>query len=929
MQPRSVRTLDLGALLLLALLPMALLGDCLFGGRTFLPFDLAECPPVGPTLPADELAAMRTGCNYDATEPNIWFVPELALARAAVANGEYPHWNPCARNGAPLAAHGHLGLLDPLHWPALLFADPAKGLLYLTYVMFALAGALMYGLLRELELRPSAALFGAVAFEFSGTLLANGHWYMRMEPLALLPGMLWMLLRLERARGAVRGLPAAGLAAAVACCLLAGFPPFAIPVLLFAGLAGLLLALHRVRTEGRRGALRLLGWIAGAFAVGALLASAQLLQMALFYPESNRPPDPTLASASRFAFDPMGLLGYLFPDIFSHPGDRLLPGVRSPLVWLLYSRTEWGAGADAAQRLLLPDHYNFTEYALFPGTLPLLLAVYGLCARGPRWRFLCLLALLLLFGLAIGAGPLRYAFAVPGIQAVPPYRFAGPACVFVAMLAGLGVDRLGAAKSPWLLRGLCAVWLIAGAYCLGSSSSLAHEGAAAETRWLLAITDRYRASAPLIDPNLKPADVKPELVRSHLFTATDDAGGKVDQLRLGRERLQDNLDRGGFALLFGALAALLLSARGRALALPAWLCAPLLLLTAGELGWYGRQLNRGRDPGHPLDTPVHQFLREQRAATADAGGFLVARANAGGGDPWHLPPGTLARLGIRDLDFYSFVDGRSSEPIRRLYGDAFMIRDYLPSALPDDARLQLPWWDAMGLRYLFATRPMQFAGVRVGPVLQGARDEFFVYQRPDALPRAWVVPMIQTVADPPSADDHDDAPKQLADGDKTLGPAELDAVVAKDWTPRDRVVMTAGEAQRLPAIPRNPAAKARKVTFAEEEQARVSLTVAAGPPGYLVLADTYMRGWTAEVDGKPAVLARGNVCQRVVAVPAGECTVEFRYRTPGLTGGLLLSALGVIATAALAWLGWRERRLRWNFEPDDLVDVDSVAPIQD
>jgi hypothetical protein len=928
MQPRSVRALDLGALLLLALLPMVLLGDCLFQGRRFLPYDLAEFPPVGPTLPADVLAAMRTGANYDATEPDVWFLPELTLARSALANGEYPQWNPYARAGAPLTAHGHLGLLDPLHWPALLFADPANGLLYLTYVAFALAGALMYGLLRELELRPSGALFGAVAFEFSGTLLANGHWYMRMEPLALLPGMLWMLLRLQRARGAVRGLPAAGLAAMVGCCWLAGFPPFAIPVTLFAGLAGLLLALQRVRTEGRRGAMMLLCWIAGAFALGLLLACAQFLPQALFFPESNRPPAPTLASASRFAFDPMGLLGYLFPDVFSHPGDRLLPGMRSPLVWLLFSRTEWGGSADAGKHLLLPD-YNFTEYALFPGTLPLLFAVYGLCARGPRWRFLCLGALLLLFGLAIGTGPLRFAFALPGIQAVPPYRFAGPACAFVAMLAGLGVDRLGAARSPWLLRGLCAVWLCAGAYCLGSSSSLAHEGALAETRWLSAITDRYRASAPLIDPNLQPELVKPEMVRDHLFTAIDDAGGKVDRLRLGRERLQDNLDRGGFALLFGALAALLLSARSRTGALPAWVCAPLLLLTAGELGVYGRQLNRGRDPGHPLDTPVHEFLRTERAAAAETGGFMVARANPGGGDPWHLPPGTLARLSIRDLNFYTFVDGRSSEPIRRLYGDAFMIRDYLPSALPDDARLQLPWWDAMGLRYLFSTRPMQFAGVRVGPLLQGARDEFFVYQRPDALPRAWVAPMIQTVADPPSAGAHDDAPMPLADGDATVGPAEIDAVLAKDWAPRDRVVMTAGEGQRLPAVPRNPAAKARKVTFATEDRAQLSLTVGAGPAGYLVLADTYMRGWTAEVDGKPAVLARGNVYQRVVAVPAGECTVEFRYRTPGLTAGLLLSALGLLATAAIAWLGWRERRLRWKFEPDDVVDVDEVAPIQD
>ena len=59
----------------------------------------------------------------------------------------------------------------------------------------------------ELELivdshrRKTAALFGAIAFQWSGTLCSNGHWYMRMEPLAMLPGMLWALVDLERARG--------------------------------------------------------------------------------------------------------------------------------------------------------------------------------------------------------------------------------------------------------------------------------------------------------------------------------------------------------------------------------------------------------------------------------------------------------------------------------------------------------------------------------------------------------------------------------------------------------------------------------------------------------------------------------------------------------------------------------------------------------
>src|SRR5262245_59782047 len=174
--------------LLLLSLPLLLLGDSVFGGRTYVPFDLAEFPPVSTTMTQAELAAVRDGATYDATEPPVWFVPELELVHRSLAAGEYPHWNPNVRGGAPLAAHGLLGLLQPLHWPALCFSDPHDSLLALTATMFALAGVLMYGLLRELGLSALASVFGAVAFAWSGTLASNGHWYMRMEPLALLPG---------------------------------------------------------------------------------------------------------------------------------------------------------------------------------------------------------------------------------------------------------------------------------------------------------------------------------------------------------------------------------------------------------------------------------------------------------------------------------------------------------------------------------------------------------------------------------------------------------------------------------------------------------------------------------------------------------------------------------------------------------------------
>ena len=210
MSSPSARRRDLLAILLLLVLPAILLADSVLLGRHYLPYDIAEYPPVADTLTVEQRRELQATANYDATEAPIWFAVELQFAREALAHGELPHWNSYVRGGAPMLAHGHMGLLNPLHWPALLFQDPADGLLCLSYLMFALAGTLMFGLLRTLGLATTSALFGACVFEWSGTLTANGHWFMRMEPLALLPGGLWALLAMASATGRARATSRAG-----------------------------------------------------------------------------------------------------------------------------------------------------------------------------------------------------------------------------------------------------------------------------------------------------------------------------------------------------------------------------------------------------------------------------------------------------------------------------------------------------------------------------------------------------------------------------------------------------------------------------------------------------------------------------------------------------------------------------------------------
>jgi hypothetical protein len=859
---------DLGAFFLLLVLPALLLLDSVFLGRHYLPFDLAEYPPAADTLTKEQRADLRIDANYDATEAPIWFAIELQLAREAISHGDLPQWNNYVRGGAPMLAHGHMGLLNPLHWPALLFSDPADGLLCLTYTMFALAGILMFGLLRTLQLGISAALFGAVTFAWSGTLTANGHWFMRMEPLALLPGALWALLAIARSAGRARALPTIGLAIAIAGIWLSGFPQYGIPVTILIALTAAVLCVRSFRSDRH-----LAGWMLLGGGLGIMLAMVQLAPMLQFYPLSNRPIDETLDRSTRHAFAPMGLLGYVFPELYSHPGDPSLPTEAAPLPWLWSDLHHWQTGEQ-----LLPN-YNFTEYAIFPGTLPLLFALLALVLRGPRWRWLAALGLGGIWLCATGAFGAWIAFLLPGIKTVPPYRFAGPACALVALLAAVGFDALQRNLKPWLLRTTAAALAVMGALCLLLTIGDQPTTTQPDDPWLQRIVERYK-TAYAQEFSVPLEAVTPAVALRIKFTLPEQSNGTLptDVIQTGKLRLRNSLKRTAAAWLFAALLFGAASLQRGGTGLKGWPSLLALLATSVELFWLGSALNHGQKQPFPQDSAMHQFLRAESTARRKAGGFLVGRG-AGDYGPWFLPGGTLAMDQIRDLNFYTFVDSRSDQPIRKLYGDAQILRGFVCNALPDDERLTLPWWDLMGLRFVLASKAMQHAGRRVE--IAGLPDNEYVYERPNVMPRAWVVPLLQIVPDAP-ANDPTLPGRRVTEG-------ELDAVLDRAFAPSERAVLTKSNAALLPELPANKAAKARPVQFVQQDSKRLTLNIGKGPAGYLVVADTHMPGWTVAIDNKPVPLARGNIYQRVIALPEGECTVAFRFRTEGLVEGLILS----------------------------------------
>ncbi len=92
-----------------------------------------------------------------------------------------------------------------------------------------------------------------------------------------------------------------------------------------------------------------------------------------------------------------------------------------------------------------------------------------------------------------------------------------------------------------------------------------------------------------------------------------------------------------------------------------------------------------------------------------------------------------------------------------------------------------------------------------------------------------------------------------------------------------------------------------KAQFLSEDAGQIKLK--ASGPGWLILKDRNMPGWTAKIDGKEATLTGG--IWRELELTAGEHEIEMNYVPPGYVRGLMAAALGWLLLIGLA--AWRPR----------------------
>jgi hypothetical protein len=147
--------------------------------------------------------------------------------------------------------------------------------------------------------------------------------------------------------------------------------------------------------------------------------------------------------------------------------------------------------------------------------------------------------------------------------------------------------------------------------------------------------------------------------------------------------------------------------------------------------------------------------------------------------------------------------------------------------------------------------------------------------------------------------------------------ATLDYVLGTAFDPRRHAVL------EVPTTHVFPAESDAPVTAPMAERRRsdtdVEFDVELPRPGVFVFSESAYPGWRATVDGRPAPILVGNYVMRAVELDAGRHTVRFEYRPRSVTYGLLSSALGLGAIAALFVVGRRRRAVHAAETPAPLA----------
>lgn len=379
--------------------------------------------------------------------PVLQFMPWWDYTARTLAQGNLPLWNPLVGAGAPLLANYQLALFYPPNWLYLLLYAlgglplMAWGQALLVTLHFFWGAWGMARLLRNLQFRPLAQWVGALAFGFSGYVVARAGFLSINAAVAWLP---WVLLFTQQVVSCrfientpqsstippafdspvkpYRFSPAVWLAFSFAMQLLTGHAQTTWYTGLLAAVWGLFWLCYpcpTLRTFWKRAGMRVMGF-AGAALLAIVLSAVQLFPTAEYLTQSQRASAVAYEQAMTYSLWQWRLLGLAAPNLFGNPAYG----------------NYWG-------------YANFWEDALYIGIVPLVLAL-GALLQPRRHKRPALTAFAALIGtvsllLALGQNTPVFPWLYENIPTFAmfnaPTRWSLWLVFALALLAALGVEN--------------------------------------------------------------------------------------------------------------------------------------------------------------------------------------------------------------------------------------------------------------------------------------------------------------------------------------------------------------------------------------------------------------------------------------------------------------------------------------------------------
>lgn len=179
-------------------------------------------------------------------------------------------------------------------------------------------------------------------------------------------------------------------------------------------------------------------------------------------------------------------------------------------------------------------------------------------------------------------------------------------------------------------------------------------------------------------------------------------------------------------------------------------------------------------------------------------------------------------------------------------------------------------YDLLHARYLVTTAQMDFPEEADAPRLVDQQDGVWVYERPTALPAAWLVHRTEVLEE------------------KAL----LSRLNDPSFDPQTVALLEENVSCELAETD-----QPEKVRFDRRGNNRVELEVNAGSGALLVLSESFYPGWQATLDGTPVPIREVDYVLRGVCVPPGRHQIVFTFSPSSLRAGALVSLAGLLAVA--------------------------------